>query len=69
MRVLSWQQVCRILERQGFVLRRQRGGHMRYRGVVEGEEKNVSIPRHRTIKPGTLGDIIKQSGLPRDLFE
>ena len=69
MRVLSWQQVCRILERQGFVLRRQRGSHMRYRGVVEGEEKNVSIPRHRTIKPGTLGDIIKQSGLPRDLFE
>ncbi|MCY3921029.1 MAG: type II toxin-antitoxin system HicA family toxin [Chloroflexi bacterium] len=69
MRVLSWQQVCRILERQGFVLRRQRGSHMRYRGVVEGEEKNVSIPRHRTIKPGTLGDIIKQSGLPRHLFE
>ena len=69
MRVLSWQQVCRILERQGFVLRRQRGSHMRYRGVVNGEEKNVSVPRHRTIKPGTLGDVIKQSGLPRDLFE
>ena len=64
MRPRSWRQVSRILERQGFVLRRQRGSHMRYRGIVDGEEKNVSVPRHRTLKPGTLGDIIKQSGLP-----
>ncbi|MCY3557247.1 MAG: type II toxin-antitoxin system HicA family toxin [Chloroflexi bacterium] len=69
MRTLSWQQVCRILERQGFVLRRQRGSHLRYRGIVNGEEKNVTVPRHRTVKPGTLGDIVNQSGLPKDLFE
>ncbi|MYJ01074.1 MAG: addiction module toxin, HicA family [Chloroflexi bacterium] len=69
MRTLSWQQVCRILERQGFVLRRQRGSHLRYRGIVNGEEKNVTVPRHSTVKPGTLGDIVNQSGLPKDLFE
>ena len=40
-----------------------------YGGVVNGEVKKVSVPRHREIKPGTLGDIIRQSGLPKDLFE
>ncbi|MCY4618323.1 MAG: type II toxin-antitoxin system HicA family toxin [Chloroflexi bacterium] len=69
MRPLSWRQVCRILERQGFVFRRQRGSHMRYRGMVDGKVRDVSVPRHRTLKPGTLADVIRQSGLPRDLFQ
>jgi len=69
MRVLSWQQVSQILEQQGFVFLRQRGSHMRFRGYVDGEEMNVSVPRHRELRPGTLRQIIRQSGLPRDLFE
>ena len=42
---------------------------MRYRGVVDGKVRDVTVPRHREIKPGTLKDVIGQSGLPRDLFE
>ena len=69
MRVLSWRQVCRILERHGFVFLRQRGSHMRYRGYLDGKAMNVSVPRHSELRPGTLNRIIEQSGLPRDLFE
>lgn len=69
MRVLSWRQVVRILERRGFVFLRQRGSHMRFRGIVNGQVQNVSVPRHRELRPGTLNRIIQQSGLPPDLFE
>ena len=69
MRVLSWRQVVRILERQGFVFQGQRGSHMQYRGIVAGQVHHVSVPPHRELRPGTLRRIIEQSGLPRDLFE
>ncbi len=42
---------------------------MRFRGVVNGEVRHVSIPRHRELRFGTLNRIKQQSGLPEDLFE
>jgi predicted RNA binding protein YcfA (HicA-like mRNA interferase family) len=36
---------------------------------VGGGTITVPVPDHRTIKPGTLRAIIRQSGLPRDPFE
>ncbi|MDE2968045.1 MAG: type II toxin-antitoxin system HicA family toxin [Chloroflexota bacterium] len=69
MRILTARQVNRILERQGFVQTRQRGSHRRYRGVVGGRTRLVTVAQHRDIPPDTLRTIIKQSGLPRDLFE
>ncbi|MXX81847.1 MAG: addiction module toxin, HicA family [Chloroflexi bacterium] len=69
MRVLTARQVNRILERQGFVQVRQRGSHRRYRGVVGGRTRHVSVAQHRNIPPNTLSAIIRQSGLPKDLFE
>ncbi len=42
---------------------------MRFRGIVNGQVQNVSVPGHRELRPSTLNRIIEQSGLPRDLFE
>lgn len=69
--MLSGREVCRILERQGFTLvRRPPGSHiiMQHRGP-DGGSTSVPVPDHRELRPGTLRTIIRQSGLPRTLFE
>ena len=42
---------------------------MRFRGRVNGRVRDFSVPRHKEIRPGTLNEIIRQTGLPRELFE
>ena len=69
MRVLTPRQVNRILERQGFIQIRQRGSHRRYRAIINGVTRNVTVAQHRTIPPKTLKTIIEQSGLPPELFD
>lgn len=63
---VSGQQCVRALQKAGFVVRRQAGSH------IVMQRKNpfamVSVPNHRTIKPGTLRKIIKDAGLTVDEF-
>jgi len=66
--VLSGQEVCRILEKHGFIPVRQRGSHMVMQRVAEGMTTTVPVPNHRTVRIGTLLSIIRQSGLPREEF-
>jgi predicted RNA binding protein YcfA (HicA-like mRNA interferase family) len=61
----------RILEDHGFELARQRGSHRTYKGRVAGEVHVVVVACHSEgadIKPGTLSSMIRQSGLPKQLF-
>ena len=69
LRVLSGAEVCRILEENGFRLIRQRGSHAVMQKVVSNSTVTVPIPLHDQIRIGTLLSIIRQSGLPRSLFE
>lgn len=70
LRVLSGEEVCRILEAHGFVRVRVRGSHAMLRRLKpEGGSTTVPVPLHPELAPGTLRGIIQQSGLPRDLFE
>jgi predicted RNA binding protein YcfA (HicA-like mRNA interferase family) len=70
LRRFSGRELRALLERQGFVLVRQRGSHMIMQRVrPEGGTITVPIPDHREIKTGTLLGIIAQSALPRSLFE
>ncbi|NKB62538.1 MAG: addiction module toxin, HicA family [Gammaproteobacteria bacterium] len=64
----SGKDVCRILERNGFELVRQRGSH----AVMQkpgNPTVTVPVPLHKEIKTGTLQSIIRQSGISRSLFE
>jgi predicted RNA binding protein YcfA (HicA-like mRNA interferase family) len=68
---MNFRDFLRILETHGFELARQRGSHRTYRGVVNRETKIVVVACTREgdeIKPGTLGSMIRQSGLPKSLF-
>jgi predicted RNA binding protein YcfA (HicA-like mRNA interferase family) len=61
-----------IIEAHGFVLHRHGAtSHRRYRAVVHGVVYYVDIAGHRMsdeIAPGTLASMIRQSGLPKELF-
>jgi len=69
LRSLSGTDVCRILERNGFLEMRRRGSHIVMQKNVEGSTVTVPVPDHKEIKTGTLSSIIRQSGLARSEFE
>ena len=69
LRVLSGPEVCKILERQGFVAVRQRGSHRIMQLQKEGTTVTVPVPLHDSLRRGTLQSVIRQSGLAKSLFE
>jgi predicted RNA binding protein YcfA (HicA-like mRNA interferase family) len=69
LRVLSVREVRRILEEHDFALVRQRGDHMVMQRQTPGSTITVPVPDHRELRVGTLMSIIRQSQLPRTLFE
>lgn len=69
LRVLSGREVCAILGQHGFVEVRQRGSHVVMQKRIEGSTITVPVPNHSELKTGTLMSIIRQSQLPRSLFE
>ena len=69
LRVLSGQEVCRILAQYNFVEVRQRGSHIIMQKRTDETTITVPIPNYLELRIGTLQSIIRQSGLPRSLFE
>ncbi|HEX6383083.1 MAG TPA: type II toxin-antitoxin system HicA family toxin [Anaerolineae bacterium] len=69
LRVLSGREVCAILAQHGFVQVRQRGSHIVMQKKVADSTITVPVPDHKELRVGTLRSIIRQSGLPRTLFE
>ena len=68
----KFRDAIRVLLRNGFELKRRKGSHSRYRGVVNGEVRLVTIACSREsddIHPATLASIIRQSGLPKSYFD
>ncbi|MFM9873786.1 MAG: type II toxin-antitoxin system HicA family toxin [Fimbriimonadaceae bacterium] len=63
---LSGREIGRILETQGFMFIRQKGSHRIYK---LGSARTVIVPNHKEVTIGTLQSIIRQSQLPRNLFE
>lgn len=69
LRVFSGRELCRLLEQHGFVEVRRRGSHVVMQRPEGGSTRTVPVPDHPELRIGTLQSIIRQSGLPRDLFE
>jgi len=66
---LSAQQVCKILSQEGFIKVRQKGSHIIMQKAIPDSTITIPIPNYKEIPLGTLQSIIRQSGLPRSLFE
>lgn len=66
---MSGREVRRLLEQHGFILVRQRGSHMIMQLALSDTTVTVAVPDHDELRTGTLLSIIRQSQLPRGLFE
>ena len=66
---MSGSDVCQILAAHGFIEVRRRGSHALMQRKEAGTTVSVPVPLHTEIKIGPLASIIRQSGLPRGLFE
>jgi predicted RNA binding protein YcfA (HicA-like mRNA interferase family) len=62
---LSVRIVVKTLQKFGFEYARTKGSHEFYR---HPDGRGFTIPRHRTIKRGTLASILKQAGISRKEF-
>ena len=55
-RDVSGEELSRLLSRLGYEVVRQSGSHIR---LSRGGEHQITIPRHRDLKVGTISGIIK----------
>jgi len=69
LRVLSGREVCQIMVQHGFKQVRRKGSHLIMQRAVGHSTITVPVPDHDELKMGTLAGIIRQSRLPRSLFE
>ena len=69
---LNWtaEDVVRFLKAHGFKLNHTKGSHCFYVGRAGGTFRQVCVPFHgsRVIKPRTLKGIIRQSGIPKEVW-
>lgn len=65
---LNYSEVIRALRRDGWLVVRQKGSHIRLqKRMVDGTLK-LTIPAHRPIKRSTLSHILKQAKLSSERF-
>lgn len=65
---LPYEQVIRALQRDGWVVVRQRGSHIRLQKHTSTDTLKLTIPAHRPIKRTTLSHILKQAKLTVEDF-
>lgn len=64
----NYDKVIHALRRDGWVVVRQRGSHIRLQKHTEEETLKLTIPAHRPIKRSTLSHILKQARIDIDRF-
>ena len=65
---LNYDKIVRALRRDGWVVVRQRGSHIRLHKHTPGETLKVIVPAHRPVKRSTLAHILKQARITVDKF-
>ena len=60
---LNYRQVINALKRDGWVVVRQKGSHIRLHKHTAKEILKITIPAHNPIKRSTLSHILKHSKL------
>ena len=63
-----YERVVAALQRDGSVVVRQRGSHIRLQKRMRTELLKLTVPAHRPVKRSTLAHILKQARLTVDEF-
>ncbi len=66
---LDYERVIAALQRDGWVIVRQKGSHIRLQKRLRDEVLKLTVPAHRPIKRSTLAHILKQARLTIENFE
>jgi predicted RNA binding protein YcfA (HicA-like mRNA interferase family) len=66
---LPYDQIIRALQRDGWVVVRQKGSHVRLQKHTAAETLKLTIPTHRPLKRSTLAHILKQAKLTAEGFK
>lgn len=65
---LGHEQVVRALQRDGWIVVRQKGSHIRLQKHTSDEILKLTVPAHNPILRSTLSHILKQARLSVDQF-
>ena len=65
---LSYVQIIRALQRNGWMVVRQRGSHIRLQKRLGDELLKITVPAHRPVKRSTLAHILKDAQVDIDEF-
>jgi len=65
---LSYTAIVKALQRDGWIVVRQRGSHIRLQKHVGDELRKITVPAHRPVKRSTLAHILKQARINPERF-
>ena len=65
---LSYDKIIRALQRDGWVMVRTKGSHVRLQKHIVNETLKLTIPAHQPVKRSTLAHILKQARITIDDF-
>ncbi len=64
----SYYRIIRALQRDGWVVIRQKGSHIRLQKRIKDENLKITVPAHIPVKRSTLAHILKQANLDLETF-
>jgi predicted RNA binding protein YcfA (HicA-like mRNA interferase family) len=65
---LPYDKIIHAIQRNGWIVVRQKGSHIRLQKHTAAETLKLTIPAHRPVKRTTLAHILKQANLSVDDF-
>ena len=65
---LSYKKIIAALRRDGWIIVRQRGSHIRLEKKLSDETLKITVPAHKPVKRSTLAKILKQAKIDVDAF-
>ncbi len=57
-RNISSDNIIQLLKKYDYKITRQTGSHIRLTSNLKGKEYNITIPRHKDLKVGTINSIL-----------
>jgi len=64
--VISGEQLIKILLKEGFIKKRQKGSHITLEKKTDEKTYKTVVPLHDSIAKGTLNSILKNVGLTKE---
>ena len=65
---IAYDRIVRALQRDGWVVVRQKGSHIRLQKRIQDEVLKLTIPAHKPVKRSTLSHILKQARIDPEKF-